>query len=414
MLSKRKLPNIVRFALVILVVASIAGCSWSNFNIKKYFVRKKPEKSPEELMQEGLDKFYSHKYDDALNAFQKVKERYPFSKFATMAELRVADAHYYEEEYPEAVAAYEDFSRLHPQHPEIPRVLYQIGMCHYKQRLSIDRDQTETRAALEAFERVTKTYPKSEYAKKAQILIRKCRELLAQHELYVAKFYYRTHQFKAAMFRLETLRNNYSDVNNPKLKREFKELYTKCYKKLCELSAAGKEQNPKRERMFADIWERVYFWKHKEKEQEKEAQKETVIAEPLLIDDQLEAHKNPPPQPSFEQTRHQGEKSFWQRLLFWKHDDEEAFEELPPPQSQTGMTTVQGPYEKKKSFWDKLLFWRHEEEPEFPQVQQPIQQQGSTATVQKQQTKTTVQEPEKKKKSFWDKLRFWKHDDEEQ
>ncbi len=409
--SKSKVTHVAKLSLVMLLAFVISSCSWSSFNIKKYFTRKKPEPSPEELMQEGLDKFYSHKYDDALNDFQKVKERYPFSKYATMAELRVADAHYYEEEYPEAVAAYEDFSRLHPQHPEIPRVLYQIGMCHYKQRLSIDRDQTETRAALEAFERVSKTYPKSEYAKKAQILIMKCRDLLAKHELYVAKFYYRTHQYKAAMFRLETVRNNYSDVRDPKVRKEFRELYTKCYKKLCELSAKGEDQNPKRERMFSDIWERVYFWRHKEKEQEK--QKETVIAEPVLIEDQLEAHQKTPPAPTFEQTRQEGEKSFWRRLLFWKHDEEEIFEEPPAPQPQEGITTVQNTHHEK-SFWDRLFFWRNNSEEQYPQVA-PAQQQASASGVQGQPQNTTqTQQPEKKKKSFWDKLRFWKHDSEEQ
>ncbi len=411
MLSNEKSKHIARLTFIFLLVCVLGSCSWSSFNIKKYFTKKKPEPSPEELMQEGLDKFYGHKYDDALNAFQKVKERYPFSKYATMAELRVADAHYYEEEYPEAVAAYEDFSRLHPQHPEIPRVLYQIGMCHYKQRLSIDRDQTETRAALEAFERVTKTYPKSEYAKKAQILIMKCKGLLAEHELYVAKFYYRTHQYKAAMFRLETLRNNYSDVRNPKVRKEFRELYTKCYKKLCELSAKGEDQNPKKERMFSDIWDRVYFWKHKEKEQQKE--KETVIAEPVLIEDQLEAHQKAPPTPSFEQTRQEGEKSFWRRLLFWKHDDEEIFEEPPEVQPQQGMTTVQST-RHKKSFWDKLFFWRNNnEEQQFEPLPAP-QKQATATTAQHPQTTTSDQQPEKKKKSFWDKLRFWKHDDGEQ
>lgn len=409
MLSEDKSPHRARLICLLILIFALTGCSWSSFSIKKFFARKKPEPSAEELMQQGLDKFYGHKYDDALDAFQKVKERYPFSKYATMAELRAADAHYYEEEYPEAVAAYEDFARLHPQHPEIPRVLYQIGMCHYKQRLSIDRDQTETRAALEAFERVTKSYPKSEYAKKAQILIMKCRELLAQHELYVAKFYYRTHQYKAAMFRLETLRNKYSDVRNPKLKREFKELYTKCYKKLCELSAKGLEQNPKRERMFSDIWERVYFWKHKEKEQQKE--KQAAVAEPILIEDQLEAAHRPPVQPTFEQTRQESERSFWQRLLFWKHD-EDTFEELPPPQSQEGITTAQGTYDKKKSFWDKIFFWRKNDNSEYQQVQ-PVQTHQSVQSTQQQTNTPEMQAPEKKKKSFWDRLRFWKHNDEE-
>ena len=173
------------------------------------------------------------------------------------------------------------------------------------------------------------------------------------------------------------------------------------------------EQNPKRERMFSDIWERVYFWRHKEKEEGKEKDKETVIAEPLLIEDQLEAQQKVPPQQTFEQTRQQGEKSFWSRLLFWKNDDEEAFEELPPVQTGGDIATVHGTQEKKKSFWDKIFFWRGNDETEIQQVQ-PVQTQQRVTASQKQGNTPAVQEPEKKKKSFWDKLRFWKHDDEEQ
>lgn len=262
-------------------------------------------------MQRGLDKFYKHKYDDALEAFQQVKERYPFSKYATMAELRVADAQYYKKEYPEAVAAYEDFSRLHPRHPDIPRVLYQIGMCHYKQRLGIDRDQTHATEALQAFERVVKTYPKSEYAKKARSKIGRCKDLLGRHEYYVARFYYRIGEYRASMLRLQTLKTYYLDVKDSELQTNFRELYAKCVEKLGGKSEYSDKITKKKHR-FSDIWERVYFWKHKEKEDEAEAQ---PTIQKTQNNKQIEG-----------ETKEKEKKSFWQKLLFWKHKDKEEEE----------------------------------------------------------------------------------------
>ncbi|WP_246556164.1 outer membrane protein assembly factor BamD [Desulfonema magnum] len=198
-----------RFYLKILVLFSIislfifSGCAL--FEVKK-------EKSAEELASEGMAYFAKEKYRGAIESFEKLKDWYPFSKFAILAELKIADAHYHLKEYEEAVFAYEAFEALHPRNEAIPYVIYQIGHCYFQQLEGIDRDQTTTQKAMDIFSRLLRQFPKDVYAKKAEKPIRKCKKNLAEHEFYVGRFYYKNKNYKAALKRFETVLSVYPDV----------------------------------------------------------------------------------------------------------------------------------------------------------------------------------------------------------
>ncbi|MDM8525964.1 outer membrane protein assembly factor BamD [Desulfococcaceae bacterium HSG8] len=195
--------TLVFFILCIGSLFVCSGCSW--FETKK-------EKSAEELASEGMEAFAKEKYRKATEAFEKLKSWYPFSKFAILAELKIADSHYYMEEYEEAVVAYGEFENLHPRNEAIPYVIYQIGLCYFEQLESIDRDQTSTRKALDTFNRLIRQFPGDAYALKAGEHVRKCKENLAEHEFYVGQFYYKTKNYKAALKRFEVILSDYPDV----------------------------------------------------------------------------------------------------------------------------------------------------------------------------------------------------------
>ena len=226
--GKRKSSSII-FALIFLVLlVGAAGCA--------YLTGSKKVESAEELAEKGMEAFEEEDYSDALKAFNTLKERYPYSRYAILAELKVADAHFYREEYPEAVGAYEDFVELHPKNEAIPYVKYQVGLCYYKQMLSKDRDQTPTRLAILSFERLQREHGDSGYASEATKKIVDCRKLLAEHELYVARFYYKSKHYGAALGRLEGVMTGYVDVLPPKIQREVERLIIACRAKLSDLT----------------------------------------------------------------------------------------------------------------------------------------------------------------------------------
>lgn len=166
-------------------------------------------KSAEQLAYEGTTAFADKDYKDAIQAYTDLKDWYPFSQYAILAELKIADAHYHLESYDEAILNYEEFERMHPRNEAVPYVVYQIGLSWFEQMDTVDRDGTPARNSLAQFRRLISQYPENEYAKKAQKHIKACLENISGHEFYVANFYLKTKQYKAALKRYEYLVENY-------------------------------------------------------------------------------------------------------------------------------------------------------------------------------------------------------------
>lgn len=200
----------------------------------KSFMPKSPqEKTAQELAQEGMEYLRQGSYHNAVQSFQLIKDRYPFSQYGLLASLKLADAHYFKEEYEEALAGYREFEKLHPTNEALPYVGYQTAMCYFKQILSEDRDQAVTQNAVNEFQRLLNTYPSSPYTTEAHQKLKECRDCLARHELYVGKFYYRIKKYEAALKRAKKLMIDYPDSS---VKEEAASLAKKCEK---HVSPAG-------------------------------------------------------------------------------------------------------------------------------------------------------------------------------
>lgn len=179
------------------------ACSW---------LHEKEEKPADVLINEGVTAFNAGDYDDAIEAFEQLRDWYPFSKYAILAELKIADAHYWLGNYEEAVFAYEEFEQLHPRNEAIPYVVYQIGMCHYARIDTVDRDQTSAQKALDTFRRLQQQFPNDKYARSATDFITRSLQSLAGHDFYVGMHYYKGKHFKAALERFRSVVTQYPDV----------------------------------------------------------------------------------------------------------------------------------------------------------------------------------------------------------
>ena len=58
-------------------------------------------------------------------------------------ELLIAQAHYAHKAYPEAIAAFTDFQRMHPTSPHLAEVEYTTGLAYADQMNTVDRDLSE-------------------------------------------------------------------------------------------------------------------------------------------------------------------------------------------------------------------------------------------------------------------------------
>ena len=170
------------------------------------------EKTAQQLADEGATAFMSEDYKDAIKAYTDLKDWYPFSKYAILAELKIADARFELEEYDEAIAEYEGFERMHPRNEAIPYIINQIGLCWFNRMDSVDRDPAPAKNALAQFERLLEQFPDSPEAQAAGKRIQKCLDNIAGHELYVADFYFKTKDFKAALKRYQYIVEFYPDT----------------------------------------------------------------------------------------------------------------------------------------------------------------------------------------------------------
>lgn len=149
--------------------------------------------------------------------FQNVVREYGYSRFAALAELRVADCELAQLHYSEAIRRYRAFVRARPTHVHIDYANFQIALAYYRQIpgdffLSPpreERDQTPTRSSLRVVRRFLREYADSEHATEARRIEHECLALLARHELYAAGFYLLRERPTATILRLETLLRDY-------------------------------------------------------------------------------------------------------------------------------------------------------------------------------------------------------------
>lgn len=243
----RRVIPILKYVFVGMIVALfLGGCSWS-----KRGPGEEKEDIPATLMKLGTEYFEKGEYARATAAFQKLKDRYPYSEYAAIAELRLADGHYKIREFEDAYAGYDEFERLHPKNENIPYVIFQKGMCNFQQISTVDRDQTFTLKAKEEFERLIRRFPGDPYANRARKNLRSCLISLADYELYVAHYYFKMGEYRSAMNRYTYLIQNYPDMGQYK---EALAYIRKCKEKLSQEKPSEEEGRGEKRSLLRKIW----------------------------------------------------------------------------------------------------------------------------------------------------------------
>lgn len=197
----------IRFLIAAVLVINLSGCG-----ILDAFYLPVSEDTAQELFEAGNDAMREKNYSAAIGYYTKLKDTYQFSPYAIEAELSLADAYFLDQEWVEAIDAYKEFENLHPRHEAIPYVLFNIGMANRHTYRSIDRPITPIDDAYSYFKRISEAYPDSEYAEQSREMMLECRRLMAEHELYIADFYYRIGRFGSAWLRYKDLVDNFKDV----------------------------------------------------------------------------------------------------------------------------------------------------------------------------------------------------------
>lgn len=160
----------------------------------------------------------SSDFASAIENYDKLTTRHPFSEYAVQGELDRIYAFYRNFEPDRALSAADRFVREHPRHAAIDYVQYLKGLINFHRDtealsiLPVDESKSDVsshRRAYDDFATLLQKFPRSRYASDAHQRMIFLRNRLADHELHVVDFYVRRGAYVAAAKRAEQVVGQY-------------------------------------------------------------------------------------------------------------------------------------------------------------------------------------------------------------
>lgn len=187
----------MRRILMVLMVAALAGCGSSPERPQA------TDAEARELYRTAKSSLENGAYTSAIEQYETLQSEYPFGDYATQAQLDLVFAYHKSGSPESAVAAADRFLRLNPRHEKAPYALYMRGVVRQERTGNViqsyasevidleraRRDPQPLERAFDDFRQLVQSYPDSKYVPDAKRRMRQVRELLAEHDLAVARFY---------------------------------------------------------------------------------------------------------------------------------------------------------------------------------------------------------------------------------
>lgn len=128
--------------------------------------------------------------------------------------MKRAESFFDKESYAEAIVEYKHFLDLHRNHILAPYAQYKIGVSHFKQYRTVDRDPDPLNQSIQNFEKLLQDFPGSRYETEGKQTILICKEQLAQRHLMVGQFYHRRGSYLAAAHRFEKIIKEFPELES--------------------------------------------------------------------------------------------------------------------------------------------------------------------------------------------------------
>lgn len=203
----------VALSLGLALLGGAAGCTvQSGGGPKTLTYTEDAKKAYEEAMQS----FRSKDWESARPLFQEVKKKFSQSRYARLADLRLADIDFAEEKYTDAISAYRSFVMTYRTDREVEYARYKLAKAlffdisdTFLQPPAEERDQATTLDANRELKAFLRAYPRSRYRKDVDYMLEVVLGRLARHELYVARYYRKRENYDAAIARIDFVLKSY-------------------------------------------------------------------------------------------------------------------------------------------------------------------------------------------------------------
>jgi outer membrane protein assembly factor BamD len=197
-----------------LCLALVSACSSAPSGAAVYAV------TAQQNYSKGLNELEQKDWVAAAKYFAFIRARFPYSKYAVLAELRISDAEFGASHYVQAIDGYKLFIKFHPTHEMVTNgyAEFRIGEAYYKMLPgdmwilppAYEKDQSSTYDAERELRTFVKKHPSSQYTERAKKMLQRVHAHLAAHEWYVARFYWERDKPMGTVLRLRRLLDRFA------------------------------------------------------------------------------------------------------------------------------------------------------------------------------------------------------------
>lgn len=218
-----RIYNTYRFVFPLFLIAVLAACSSTPDEVVDDY----NEEPVEVLYNRAADLMEQEEYEDAVLAYEEVERQHPYSKWATRSQLMSGYAYYKNNKYDDAIIALDRFIQLHPSNKDIAYAYYLKSLSYYEQITDVARDQKITKLAMDTLRELVNRFPESKYARDAKLKIELTHDHLAGKEMDIGRYYLRQGQYLAAINRFRLVVDEYQTTTHvPEALHRLVEAYT--------------------------------------------------------------------------------------------------------------------------------------------------------------------------------------------
>jgi outer membrane protein assembly factor BamD len=195
-----------------LLLAVLAGCGSDP-------KRDDSREAVDKLYAEARDDLAAGSYERAIKTLERLEGRAAGTLLAQQALLDTAYAQWRIGERVQATATIDRFIKLHPSSPALDYALYLKGLINFNDNLGLfgnlagqnlaERDQQASRDAYQAFKQLVEQFPTSKYSADGRQRMDYIVNALAEHEVHVARYYFRRGAHLAAANRAQQAVRDY-------------------------------------------------------------------------------------------------------------------------------------------------------------------------------------------------------------
>jgi outer membrane protein assembly factor BamD len=150
----------------------------------------------------------ARKWLTAREFFKQITETYTQSPYRPDAKLGIGDTYLGEgtsEALVLAINEFQEYLSFYPTNPRADYAQYKLGLAHFRQMRPAQRDQTETRAAVQEFQTLMLRYPQSSLLPEVKSKLREAQDRLSLASYQVGFFYWRSRWYPGSVDRFKTL-----------------------------------------------------------------------------------------------------------------------------------------------------------------------------------------------------------------